>query len=179
MHDAQRDTRNDFTVNRDVNRVVAGLFKAETLEVHDQVTGEEGSAFGKAYVEVANDGHAFRVKGFAIFVNDADAELVVAFVFGGEANADSESAGRMNNRELASEQSVKCTLYAELALVIGGEVAKSRYLKIHDEISVCSMIGNWLAHRRRARILVLISLLFPVDQEKESSIVKYFVIFRF
>ena len=142
LHDAQGDAGGDFAVNRNVDRVITSLFKTKTLEIHDEVAGEEGSSFRKSDMKVADDGHAFRVESLAIFVNNADSELVIAFVFRSEANADSERAGRVYNRELAGKQGVKCTLHAEFALVVGSEVTKSRYLEIHDEIRMCAIFDE-------------------------------------
>lgn len=85
-------------------------------------------------MKVTNDRHAFWVKSFAVFVDDADAELVIAFIFWGEANAQCKCARRMYNGELTSKKGVKCALNAKFALIISCVIAKRRYLEIHDVI---------------------------------------------
>ena len=92
---------------------------------------KEGSALGQSYLEVTNDGHALLVESNAVFINDGDAELVVAGVLGGEAEAERKSASGMNHGELTCKEGIEGTLHAELALIIGGVVAKNGNLNIH------------------------------------------------
>ena len=114
-------------VNRQVDGVVAGLFKAQALEVHNQVAGEEGGAFRESgHREVDLDGHAFLVQRRAVGVNDAQAQFVGAFVFRSEADAQGNGADGVHDGELTGDQGVKTALDAKLALVVGGEVTKSR-----------------------------------------------------
>lgn len=124
LNEAEGGLGDELAIEGKVNGVGAGLLELETLEVHDEVAGEEGSALGKSSLEVANDGHALGVESNTVLVNDGDAELVVTDVLGDEAQAESQSAGGVNNGELAGKQSVESTLNAELALIIGGIVAK-------------------------------------------------------
>lgn len=70
------------------------------------------------------DGHAFLVQRRAVGVNDAQAQFMVAFVFRGEADAGNGANG-MHYRELAGNQESNPP-WIQLALVIGGEVTKSR-----------------------------------------------------
>ena len=51
---------------------------------------------------------------------------MVAFVFRGEADAQGNGANGMHYRELARDQGIEPALNAKFALVIGGEVTKSR-----------------------------------------------------
>ena len=131
-HDeAEGSGGNELTVESDVDGIGADLLEAEALEVHDEVAGKEGSAFGKSNLQVADDGHAFLVEGGAVLVNDGDAELVVTGVLGGEAEAESQSAGGVNDGELTGEESIEGALYAELTLIIRRLVAKDSNLDIH------------------------------------------------
>lgn len=127
LNDAERNAGSQFSVNGEVNGVVAGLFKAQTLEVHDQVAGEEGCAFRESrYREVDLDGHAFLVQSVTVSVNDAQAKFVGAFVFRSKADAQGYGADRMYDRELTRYQRIKTALDAKLALIISCEVTKSR-----------------------------------------------------
>ena len=124
-----------------VDGVGANLLETQTLEVHDEVAGKEGSALGKSHLQVADDGHALLVEGSAVFVNDRDAELVVTGILGGEAETQGKSASGVNHGELAGEESIEGTLHAELTLIIGGVVAKDSNLDIHG-MNVCCMLKN-------------------------------------
>ncbi len=125
-------TGDKFTVEGKVNAVVTSLFELEALEVHDKVTGEEGSTFWKSNTEVTNDGHAFLVERSTVFINDGNSKLVVTCVFWGKAEAERKSASRVNNWELTCEESIESTLYAEFALIIGSVVTKNSNLSIHN-----------------------------------------------
>lgn len=117
----------ELAVNRQVDGVVARFFKTQALEVHDQVAGEERGSFRESgNREIDLDGHAFLVQRRAVGINDAQAQFVRAFVFRSEADAQGNGADGMHDWELAGNQGVKTALDAELALVVGGEVTKSR-----------------------------------------------------
>ena len=111
-HDeAEGSGGNKLAVEGDVDGVGADLLEAKALEVHDEVAGKEGSAFGKSNLQVADDGHAFLVEGSTALVNDGDAELVVTGILGGEAETQGKSASGVNHGELAGEESIEgpCT----------------------------------------------------------------------
>jgi hypothetical protein len=129
---AKRNLNSRLFVEGNFNSVVTSLREGKALEVHDEVTGEESSAFRELNMEVTVDWHVSLVKGFTFAVNDVDAELVIASVFRGQNDAESQSAGRMDSREAANEEGVKSTLYTELALIISCKVAKNGYLKVHN-----------------------------------------------
>ena len=131
LNEAEGRTGDELAVKSDVNGVVTGLLELETLEVHDEVAGEEGNALGKSNLQVANDGHALGVESYTVLVGDGDAELVVTAVLALEAEAQSKSAGGVDDGELAGEESIESALHAELALIIGGVVAKNSNLNIH------------------------------------------------
>ena len=142
LNEAEGRTGDELAVKSDVNGVVTGLLELETLEVHDEVAGEEGNALGKSHLEVANDGHALRIKSNTILVNDGDTQLVVTLVFGHHANAQSQGAYGVNYGELAGKESIEGTLHAELALIVGGVVAKNGNLNIHGIICVMIVERN-------------------------------------
>ena len=121
----------ELTVQSYVYGVYAVLLELQALEVHDEVAGEEGNALGKSNLQVANDGHALGVESYTVLVGDGDAELVVTAVLALEAEAQSKSAGGVDDGELAGEESIESALHAELALIIGGVVAKNSNLNIH------------------------------------------------
>ena len=120
----------ELAVEGNVYGVYAVLLELQTLEVHDEVAGEERYAFGQSNLEVANDGHALLVEGLAVFVCDGDTKLVVAAILALEAQAKSQSASGVDDGELAGEESIEGALDAELALIIGGVVAKDSNLNI-------------------------------------------------
>ena len=122
----------ELTVKRYVYGVCTGLLKLETLEVHDQVTSEEGNTLRKVYLQVAYDGHALRIKSYTVLVYDGDAQLVVTLVLGQHAKTQSQSASGVYNRELTGKESIESALNAELTLIIGGIVAKYGNLNIHN-----------------------------------------------
>lgn len=135
-HENQADRRaGDYlAVEGNVDAVITALVELETLEVHDEVAGQEGCTFGQSDGEVTDDGHVLLVQGSAVLIDDRDAKLVVTGVLGGKAKAEGQGAGGVHDGELAGEKSIKGALNAELALIIGGVVAKYCYLNIH-----CSM----------------------------------------
>jgi hypothetical protein len=122
----------ELTVKRYVYGVCTGLLELETLEVHNQVTSEEGNTLRKVYLQVANDGHALRVKSYTVLINDGDTQLVVTLVLRQHAKTQSQSASGVYNRELTGKESIKSALNAELTLIIGGIVAKYGNLNIHN-----------------------------------------------
>jgi len=129
---AYRRAGNELAIEGDVYGVHAVFLELQTLEVHDEVAGEEGYAFGKGYLEVTNDGHALLVQSYAVFVCDGDAQLVIAAVLSLEAEAQSKGASGVNDRELAGEESIESALHAELTLIVGSVVAKDSNLNIHS-----------------------------------------------
>lgn len=131
LDNAQGNAADDVAVDGDVHGVVAGFFKAQALEVHDQVTGEERSSFRKGNGQVSRDGHAFRIKGLAVFVNNGNAKLVVAGVFWGHAKAEGQGAHRMDDGCVLSKEGIECALEAKLALIVGGVVAENGSLDVH------------------------------------------------
>ena len=136
LNEAEGRTGDELAVKRDVYGVVTGLLELKTLEVHDEVASEEGNALGKSHLEVANDGHALRIQSNTILVNDGDTQLVVTLVLRHHANAQSQGAYGVNNGELAGKESIEGTLHAELALIVGGVVAKNGNLNIHGMMYV-------------------------------------------
>jgi len=137
-HDeAEGSGSHELTVEGDVDGVGADFLEAQTLEVHDEVAGKEGSAFGQSHLEVTHDGHALLVERSAIFIDNGNAELVVAGVLGGEAEAESQSAGGVNHGELAGEERIESALHAKLTLIIGSVVAKYSNLNVHGMYLDC------------------------------------------
>ncbi len=65
-------------------------------------------------------------------IDDVDGKLVTAGIFRGEAETQREAAHRVHHRERACGQRVKGSGDHELAIVVGGEVAKGGDLNIHD-----------------------------------------------
>ena len=140
LNEAQGGALHELAIEGDVDAVVAGLLEAKALEVHDEVAGQESSAFGKSHLEVTHDGHALLIEGSAVFVHAGNAKLVVTGVLGGHAEAESQSAGGVDDGKLTGEESIEGALHAELALIIGGVVAKDCNLDIHGIIDVVNEV---------------------------------------
>ena len=132
LHQAKGGAGDELAVEGDVYGVVTGLLELETLEVHDKVAGEERYTLGQSHLEVTDDGHTLGVESNTVLIDNGDTELVVTLVLGHHAKTQSQRTGGVYNGELTGKESIKGTLNAELALIIGGVVAKYGNLNIHN-----------------------------------------------
>ena len=121
----------NFAIGTNIDRIDSGFREAETLQVHHDVTGEERDVFRELDFEFRLDRHVVRVERIAVLVDDVDRKLVAASVFWREAKAQRERAGRMHDGHRAGGEGVESSRDDELAVIIGGEVAKSGDLNVH------------------------------------------------
>lgn len=132
LQNAKWDALHDFAIAADVYGVDAGMLETQTLQIEDQVAGQERNIWWQSDVEFWLDRHVVRVESVAILVDDVDGKLVTTGVFRSEAKAQSQGAMRMHDGKSASGQSVKHARNHQFALVVGSEVSEGSNLNVHD-----------------------------------------------
>ncbi len=125
--DSKWEALDELVVDENINRVNSGAWEGETLEANDEVAGHEGDIVRHLDRHGTFNGHLF-VDGLAIFINNRDLEFMIAVVLGSEAKAHGERALRVHDRGGFGGEGVESTGDDHLALIFGGEIAKSCYL---------------------------------------------------
>jgi hypothetical protein len=111
--------------------VGAGFLEFQSLEVEDDIAGDEDIFLRQPDF---HDGLERADDGLTIFIDEGDAEFVLSFVAGFEAQAKSEGAGRVDDGDLPGEDLVEGADDAEFAVIIDGCVAEGCYLDIHSSV---------------------------------------------
>ena len=127
--DAQRHGADGLAVHADLDFVGAGFLEFQSLEVEDDIAGDEDIFLRQPDF---HDGLKRADDGLTIFIDEGDAEFVLSFVAGFEAQAKSEGAGRVDDGDLPGEDLVERADDAEFAVIIDGCVAEGCYLDIHS-----------------------------------------------
>jgi hypothetical protein len=70
----------------------------------------------------------------AVFVDEIDLQIVMPLLHAVEHDSQGHGALRMQHRELAREDSVKCAKQIEFPVVIGRRIAQNRHLNGHATI---------------------------------------------
>jgi hypothetical protein len=128
VDDAEGDAGEDVAADGDLEGEEAGFFEAEGLEVEDHVAGDEVGAFSEFDVDGGFEGLHGVV---AVLVDEADGQLVAAFVGLAEADAQREGGGGVDHGEDAGSDRVESSEDAQLRVVVHGGVTKGCYLNIH------------------------------------------------
>lgn len=131
VHDADRQALQHFAIAADVNGIDASIGETQTLEVENEVAGQEGNIRWQGDVEFRLDRHVVGVERSAVFIDDVDGEFVAAAVFGSKAEAQSKGAMGMHDGHGASGKGIEYASYHQFALVVGSEVTEGSNLNVH------------------------------------------------
>jgi hypothetical protein len=115
-------------VVKEVDAVLAGFVEDDLLEVEDEVAGEEEHVGREFNGEVGFD---LGEHVFAVFINEAEAEDGVAFVFVAEDESEGDGAVGVDGGELGGVDGVKGAKDAKFAAVIGRGIAEDGDLDFH------------------------------------------------
>ena len=128
VDDAEGDAGEDLAAEGDFEGEEPGLFEAEGLEVEDHVAGDEVGAFGEFDVDGGFEGLHGVV---AVFVDEANRQLVAAFIGLAETDAQREGSGGVDHGKDPGSDGVESAEDTQLGVVVHGGVTKGCYLNIH------------------------------------------------
>lgn len=129
MKNAQRQGNHAVVINAHFDAEGAGLLKLQGLEMEDHVPSQEIDFWWNGDVELHRRERIDHVN--AVSVDDADGQIMLAFIHRTEANPQGQNAVLMHDGEGAGANRVKRAENAQFAVVIVGRVTESCYLNIH------------------------------------------------
>ncbi len=132
LQDAQRDTRHHFAIAANIHGINAGMGEAQTLEIENQVAGQERDIVRQCDVKFRFDGHVVRIKSVTVLVDDGDGKLVATRILWSEAEAECQGAVGVNHRHGAGGKGVEYARHHQFTLVVGSEVAEGGNLNVHS-----------------------------------------------
>ena len=129
-NDLERNAGHHLLINDDVDGVEASLVELNLLKIENEVSRVEENVLGQFYVHVGFD---VREDVFAVLIDEAEFELVRAFVRITKDYAEGDGAVRMRGWEGGGDDGVECAENAQLAAVIRRRIAKNCCLDFHNE----------------------------------------------
>ena len=127
--DEEGDAAAGLAIKADIDGVEAGFLEFEALHVHDEIAGDEVRIIRQG----DGDGHLLHAghDGFAIGIDEIEAELAGAFIAGGEGHAEGDGALGMDGGHLGGVNGIEGAEQVQLHVVVGGGVAEDGYLNVH------------------------------------------------
>ena len=129
-HDPQRYAGEHRITRLDIDRVLTRGLKLEPLNVQHEIARDEVVIRGESHLDL-------RLKGWhdsvAVIIDERDAELVLAFVFGAKTDTQGQRTLGMHHRHLPRADRVKTAKHAQLSVVVIGRIAKRGYENFHRE----------------------------------------------
>lgn len=127
----QRNADCGSTIDIHIHGVESLPLELQLLKVEHGISAEEKDALGNFH-------HDFRIDrrhdGAPVLIHDPDLKIVLSFLALAEDHPERHRTMRMRRRERGRHDGVEGSEHAELSLIVGGGVAKGRYLKIHGRI---------------------------------------------
>jgi hypothetical protein len=126
--DLERDAGFVASIDGEIERVVAGLFEFELLNIDDEISGKKISVGWELDIGGQFDAGHDRA---TIFIDQVHANAVRAFLDAAEHEAKRDGALGMNGGQLMSDDGVEAAEQVEFAAIVSGSVAEHSDLNIH------------------------------------------------